>query len=254
MAQNSVMQTPGLPRIAVLEDDPDCRQLILRTLGADFDCAAYASSRELFWVIETFAVDLVLLDIGLPGESGFEIAREIRRRSQVPIIFVTGYDKERHEECALNLGGDDFVGKPFRPSSLVARIRSVLRRNGMPPDAKPRPGSFNDFSLDPGSFEVICNKQPCGRKCGARLTEMEFNILSVLFRAGEGVVTRDDICRVIAGRDWDRMNRSIDVHITHLRQKLADAFGTTSLIQTLRGAGYRLTSNPWLCNRRQNDR
>lgn len=242
------MQSTKPPRVVILEDDPGCRRLLQVALRADYDCAFCGSGKELLRSVEATAADLVLLDIGLPGENGLEIAREVRRRSQVPIIFVSGLDKETHEELALNLGGDDFVGKPFSSSVLVARIRSVLKRGAGKELAQPGVITYSDLYLDPGKFAVSCGR-PCGNTCRTSLTEMEFDILTVLMQSGAGIVTRDDIWRAIAGRDWDRQNRAIDVHIAHLRRKLVVAFGVTELIQTLRGGGYRLAANSWSCGR-----
>jgi DNA-binding response OmpR family regulator len=246
------MQEARPPRIAVLEDDPICRKLIQVILRPEFDCALSGNGTELLRMVESSAFDLVLLDIGLPGESGLEIAREIRRRSHVPIVFVTGHDKESHEEPALNMGGDDFITKPFKASALTARIRSVLRRTERKADTQPEVVSSCDLRLDSAKFTVTCTKS-CGVECSAQLTEMEFDILSILFKAREGIVTRDDIWRTIAGVDWDPQNRNIDVHIAHLRHKLSATYGATNLIQTLRGEGYRITSDPWTCGREPND-
>lgn len=241
------MLSSRAPRIAILEDNPDCRRLLQVTLRADYECVFCRSGDELLRIVGAAAADLVLLDIGLPGTNGMEIAREIRRSSQVPIIFVTAQGS--HEEAALNLGGDDFINKPYSPMVLSGRIRSVLRRCEPKKDAdQTGTVSYADLLLDPGLFAVVCGKT-CGHACSAQLTKMEFDILSVLFRSKDRSATRDDIWRMISGRDWDRQNRNIDVHLAHIRHKLNAAFGVSDLIQTLRGVGYRLASDNWCCDK-----
>lgn len=240
--------TPSKSRIVILEDDIACRRMMEASLRADYDCIPCGSGKELLRFVVNNAPDLILIDIGLPGENGLEIAREIRRYSDVPMIFITGYDRETNEAVALDLGGDDFVCKPFSPSALAARIRRLLKRVAANVSSLEKALSFCDLRLDPGKLEVVCDR-PCGYECRAHLTAMEFDIFRHLVHAEEHVVCRDNFMRAIYGRSSDPQCRNIDVHIAHVRSKLYAAFGVEDLIQTLRGKGYRISHIEWNCPR-----
>jgi DNA-binding response OmpR family regulator len=225
-----------LPKVAILEDDPDCRTLLRYMLGFEHDVYFAQCGADLLKRVDCGSVDVVLLDIQLPREDGFSIARAIRRASRVPIVFVSALDADDAVVKGLNIGGDDYVTKPFSQAVLTARIRNLLRRepdSTQPPSAHVRVGEFR-LDLD---RSVLID----GKGGALPLTEMEARVLALLMQMGGVPVTRDDLYRSIHGRDWDRMSREIDVHVSNLRRKLELTFELTDAIRHVRGIGYRLS-------------
>ena len=223
------------PCLVVLEDDPDCRNLLHHGLRGEYDVVFVNSGAELLARLDSDTVDLVVLDIRLPHEDGFSIARQIRRVSEVPVVFLSGLDAEDAVVKGLDIGGDDYVTKPFSTSVLAARIRNLLRREPKPPNPSPRINEYGEYRLDPLGKLLV---HPDGRT--ARLTEMEVRILDMLMQATGVPVSRDELYRRIHGRGWDRMSREIDVHISNLRRKLQAEFEINDAVQHIRGIGYRL--------------
>jgi len=172
-------------------------------------------------------IRLVVLDVMLPGIGGFEILRRLRRRSAVPVIVLTarGVDEDRIE--GLELGADDYLAKPCNPRELVARIRAILRRS------EPRPGAAVEaggVTLDPATRQARSGGKP------VELTTFEFDILELLMRSAGSVVHRDRLMENFYHRKTTPFDRSIDMHISHLRKKLQ---GGEGLIKTIRGVGYQ---------------
>ncbi len=225
-----------LPSLLVLEDDPACCKLLHHGLRGEFETVFVNTGAELLAKLDCGTVDLVLLDIRLPREDGFSIARQIRRSSPVPIVFISGLDAEEAVVKGLDIGGDDYVTKPFSPSVLAARIRNILRREHKPPGSSAAIISHGDYSLEPAR-KLMTHVD--GRT--ALLTEMEVEVLGMLMHSIGLPVSRDELFRRIHGREWDRMSREIDVHVSNLRRKLHAAFGIQDAVQHVRGVGYRLS-------------
>jgi two-component system response regulator CpxR len=179
--------------------------------------------------------DLIVLDVMLPGMDGFEILRRIRQKSRIPVLMLTARGEDVNRIEGLELGADDYVPKPFNPRELAARIRAILRRT----EGKPEPGrgrlDINGVSLDPGSRQVSVDGQR------VELTTLEFDILELLMRSAGGVLSRDALMEAIYNRKSTPFERSIDMHISHLRRKLE--LGRT-LIKTVRGSGYQFCRTP----------
>ncbi len=173
--------------------------------------------------------DLILLDVMLPLQDGFEVLRQIRKQSGVPIIMLTARSEQEDRVTGLNLGADDYLGKPFGPQELVARIRAVLRRTDPAPSDS---GCIRvrDISLNAHARAVSKG----GREI--ELTSYEFDILAILMRSAGRVVSRDEIAAVLYKRDSTPFERAIDVHVCHLRRKI-EIDGRT-WIRTVRGSGY----------------
>jgi len=177
-------------------------------------------------------VDLVVLDVMLPGIDGFEILRRLRPKSAVPVLMLTARGEDVDRIVGLELGADDYLPKPFNPKELVARMRAILRRY------EPRPASADGrlevygVTLDPGSREAAVQGH------AVELTTFEFDILEVLLRSAGRVISRDELMETFYNRKATAFDRSIDMHISHLRKKLGSE---GNRIKTIRGVGYQFT-------------
>ena len=179
--------------------------------------------------------DLVVLDVMLPGLDGFEILRRLRPQSKVPVIMLTARGEDVDRIVGLELGADDYLPKPFNPRELTARIRAVLRRYEQRPAAAAGRLEVGGVTLDPGTREV----QSGGKR--ADLTTFEFDILEVLMRSAGHVVSRDALMENFYNRKATPFDRSIDMHISHLRKKIERG---DELIKTIRGVGYQFCRTP----------
>jgi two-component system response regulator CpxR len=173
--------------------------------------------------------DLVLLDVMLPSLEGFELLRQVRRRSQVPVIMLTARTAQADRILGLNAGADDYLPKPFGPEELLARIRAVLRRVDARRRSEVEVLEVGPVKLVPGTREALCE----GRT--VRLTSIEFEVLELLLRTAGRVLSRDALMTSLYQRRATPFDRSIDVHISHIRKKLKHH---GELIQTIRGIGY----------------
>ncbi len=180
-------------------------------------------------------IDLVVLDVMLPGIDGFEILRRLRVRSKVPVIMLTARGEDVDRIIGLEIGADDYLAKPFNPRELAARIRAILRRYEARPASPSTRLEVNGILLDPASREVISN----GKQID--LTTFEFDILEMLMRSAGRVLSRDALMENFYNRKATPFDRSIDMHISHLRKKLERG---DSIIKTIRGVGYQLARTP----------
>lgn len=176
----------------------------------------------------------VILDIMLPDASGLDALRILRTKSRIPIIMLTARGDDVDRVLGLEMGADDYVPKPFSPRELVARIKAVLRRAGNPAPVSDAPLAVGDIRLFPGPRRVEIRGLPLD------LTATEFNILEILLRAGERVVSKDELSIAVLGRERQPYDRSIDVHVSNLRQKLGASGSAAGAIETVRGVGYRM--------------
>jgi len=180
-------------------------------------------------------VDLVVLDVMLPGIDGFEILRRLREKSKVPVIMLTARGEDVDRIVGLELGADDYLPKPFNPRELVARIRAVVRRYEPRPAAPSHRIEVNGLVLDTGTREVTAN----GKRLD--LTTFEFDILEQLMRSAGHVLSRDALMEAFYNRKATPFDRSIDMHISHLRKKIENG---DALIKTIRGVGYQFCRTP----------
>ena len=182
------------------------------------------------------SVDLILLDLGLPGEDGFDLTRYLRQHWHGPIIIVTGRGESVDRVVGLELGADDYVTKPFDLRELLARVRTVLRRTSERSSSSAANGStllFSGFRLDPGSHSLI---DPHGKLVD--LTTGEFALLKILLEHPNRVLSRDDLMTGLHGRDAGPFDRAIDVQISRLRRKIEIDPARPEIIKSVRGAGY----------------
>ncbi|MFB3829261.1 MAG: response regulator transcription factor [Bryobacteraceae bacterium] len=179
---------------------------------------------------------LIILDVMLPGMDGFAILREFRKKSHTPVLMLTARGEDVDRIVGLEMGADDYLAKPFNPRELVARIRAILRRYEVRPETAPGRLEVNGVVLDTGSRQVWDR----GRE--VELTTFEFDILEALMRAAGRVLSRDALMEQLYNRKATPFDRSIDMHISHLRKKLESPERT--VIKTVRGVGYQFCRTP----------
>ncbi len=232
-------------RLLVVEDDPDISTLVARYLGSQgFTVDVAANGAMLRQALAAGPVDLVLLDLGLPGEDGFALTRYLHEHWQGPVIIVSGRGESVDRVVGLELGADDYVTKPFDLRELLARVRSVLRRYASrapapaAPAAAPADGllEFAGFRLDPGS-RVLTDAE--GREIP--LTTGEFELLKLFLDHPNRVMSRNDIMSRIHGRDVGPYDRAIDVQLSRLRRKIDADPDRSPLFKSVRGTGYIFT-------------
>jgi DNA-binding response OmpR family regulator len=216
--------------ILVVEDDEQIAELMRDFLEAEgFRVRHAASGRETNEQLLLGRPDLVLLDVMLPDESGFEICRRLRRDSSVPVLFLSARDSDADKIRGLGLGGDDYIVKSATPAEVVARVKAVLRRASPPDGQRLR---FGEFEVDIAAHEVSCE----GRQID--LTAREFELLRILVEHPRKVLSRDQLFELVWGSFGDRS--AVAVYIGRLRHKLEPDPARPRYIVTVWGAGYRL--------------
>jgi two-component system OmpR family response regulator len=231
------MQTA--PHILVVDDDPEIRKLLGRYLDLQgLRVSLAADRRELEEKLSTQQIELIVLDVMLPDGSGLDICRQLRdRRPHIPVILLTALKEEVDRIIGLEIGADDYLGKPFNPRELVARIRAVLRRVSdvaEPPTVAAY--RFSGFVASPATRSVI---DPEG--VDIVLTGAEFDLLHVFLDRPGRVLSRDQLLDLTQGREFDPLDRSIDVLMSRLRRKLGDG-GSFQIFKTVRNGGYQLAT------------
>ncbi len=223
-------------RLLIVDDDVELSGMLTEYLaGEGFETEVVHDGEAGVAAALSGRFDALVLDVMMPRLNGIEALRRIRRVSDVPIIMLTARGDNLDRVAGLEMGADDYVPKPYFPLELVARIRAVLRRRPhLERQSEDRPLDFAGLELDSGRHRVSFG----GRELD--LTSSEFNVLEALMRAGEAVVTKDDLSLVALGRPREQFDRSLDVHVSNIRQKLVAAGADTLHIETVRGVGYRL--------------
>ena len=231
----------GPRKILVVDDDQElCELLIeyLRRESFDVECAHDGASGLARAVNGGF--DVMILDVMLPELSGFDLLRQLRRSSAVPVLMLTARGEDVDRIVGLELGADDYLPKPFNPRELVARIHAILRRTQ--PGASPGedlPGGapsirLHELAVHPARREASYGGRPIA------LTTVEFDVLHQLAAAAGRIVSRDDISKVALGRPYTAYDRSVDMHVMNLRRKIQPLAGDLVQIKTVRSAGYML--------------
>jgi len=237
-AHDDASETIAPLRILVVDPDEATSTSIVEYLQLDrFSARAVASARDMRDAFETEKLDAILLDLILPDDSGWNALRWLRARSEVPIIIITAKGATVDKIVGLELGADDYLVKPFEIRELVARLTSVLRRTHRP-KAAAEPATagsvrFAEWVLDFASLQL---KRDGGERI--HLTQAEYRLLSLPVRHPNRVVGRDQLVSCLGMRDWDPLDRSVDVRISKLRSKIDRDPKFPSLIRTVRGAGY----------------
>ncbi|MEG0001692.1 MAG: response regulator transcription factor [Comamonas sp.] len=237
------MNTRIDPHILVIDDDPDIRQLVVEYLGKnDMRVSAGSSGKEMFEVFDREAIDLVLLDLKLPGEDGMQLARQLRERATVPIVLLTGRNEEADRVMGLELGADDYVTKPFSPRELLARLRAVLRRYQVQATLPERDNTRRAFRFSGWELNLRTRRLLAPDGHSVELSNGEFSLLNALCRAPQRVLTRDQLLSMSRLHEAEVYDRTVDVQIRRLRLKMEPDQSRPALIVTERGAGYRLAS------------
>jgi two-component system, OmpR family, response regulator len=224
--------------ILLVDDDREIRSLLREYLEKNgYRATAAADGKGMRRALEQTHVDLIVLDLMLPGEDGLSLCRELRTKSQIPILMLTALAEEVDRIVGLEVGADDYLAKPFSPRELLGRIKAILRRTTqIPREAAPDavPGyRFGDWQLD-----MTTRTLTHADGSSVALNGAEFRLLSVLLAHPKRVLSRAQLMEVLRGRDMDPFDRSIDVRISRLRQTLRDEARSPTIIKTVYGEGY----------------
>lgn len=224
--------------ILLIDDDIEQTTMLAEYLsGEGFSAQAVYNATDGTRAALSGTADLVILDIMMPGGNGIDALRAIRARSDVPVIMLTARGNDTERVVGLELGADDYVTKPYYPRELVARLRAVLRRPARTPAQAQDILIAGRLTLDRGRRHVAWQNE------AIELTATEFNLLEALMRAGDWVATKDDLSLRLLGRRRESYDRSIDVHVSNLRQKLEPRTERRIRIETVRGVGWRLLAS-----------
>ena len=233
--------------ILVVDDDPDMRETVCMALLRDgYRVQEAEDGHGMRAVLAQCHVDLVILDLVLPGESGLDLARELRNSSDIPLIMLTGKDNVIDKVVGLEIGADDYITKPFHARELVARIRTVLRRSrSNTGKAEPDPGEASSGTIQFGDWQLDLFGQRLTGSNGNSvvLTTYEFQVLSALAQHPGKALSRDQIMDLVADREWNPFDRSIDVLIGKIRRKLGDNSHNPQFIRTIRNIGYMFVAD-----------
>jgi two-component system OmpR family response regulator len=226
--------------ILIVDDDRDIRTLLADYLESNSYRALCAADGQAMWkMLDEAKPDLVVLDLNLPGDDGLTLCRKLRAQSTLPVIMLTARGEPLDRILGLEMGADDYLPKPFEPRELLARIRSVLRRsNAMPSGGaadKAQQMRFSNWTLDLTARHLL---NPDG--IVIMLSGAEFRLLKVFLEHPNRVLNRDQLLNLTQGRDADPFDRSIDIQISRLRQKLGEDARVPQIIKTVRNGGYVL--------------
>jgi DNA-binding response OmpR family regulator len=233
------------PKILIVDDDVRiCRMLRLYLKREGYVVSIAANGEEMWQQFENDTPDLILLDVILPGDDGITLARELRKKSDVGIIMLTGKNDPVDQIIGLEMGADDYVTKPFDERQLLARIRSLLRRKSVSSassDKKTGEGKskvhFGGWEMDLLSHELV---SPLGDE--QALTSHEFRLLEIFIQNPGTVMSRDQIMQHMYDRDWSHNDRSIDVLVGKLRKKIEEDPAQPKLVLTIRNFGYKFAA------------
>jgi len=221
-----------MQRLLVIDDDPKLGGLLREYLGArGYQVELAADGPRGLERHAQGDVDLIILDVMMPGMDGLEVLRQLRATARTPVVMLTARGDDVDRIIGLELGADDYLPKPFNPRELLARVSAVLRR-GAPAPAPVVALSASGIRLDPERREVQVDGQPVD------LTTTEFELLRALLAAAGRIIPRERLMELARGQEWAAFDRSVDVHISHLRRKLGDDPKAPRLIKTIRGVGY----------------
>ena len=217
------------PSLLLVEDEESIGALVHAYLEqTGYRVSWVRSGEEALAHLERLRPRMVILDVGLPGADGFDVCRDIRARSKVPIVMLTARDEEGDRVAGLEVGADDYVTKPFSPRELAARVKAVLRRT--------EPGSAEMQSLELGDLVLVPDaREVTVAGATVELTGKEFDLLAYLLQNAGIVVSRDQLLDRVWGMTYAGGTRTVDVHVAQLRRKL----GRPDAIRTLRGSGYK---------------
>ncbi|RLE16746.1 MAG: DNA-binding response regulator [Acidobacteria bacterium] len=221
------------PRLMIIDDDVNLNELLENYLS-DFGFLVHSATRPRTGLtkLDSGAYDLLVLDVMMPEMDGFEVLKEVREKSNLPVIMLTARGEVMDRVLGLELGADDYLPKPFEPRELVARIRSILKRSGSDEEGREEIQTSSGLELLPARKEARVNGERLD------LTTMEYDMLELLVTRKGRILSRDFIMESLKGYEWEVYDRSIDVAISRVRAKLGDNPASPRFIKTVRGAGY----------------
>ncbi len=233
------MDTPD--HILVVDDDAEIRRLLASYLLKNgLRVTAVADGKAMWQALDAGRIDLIVLDLMLPGEDGLTLCRTLRARSEIPIIMLTARSEETDRIVGLEMGADDYLPKPFSARELLARIKVILRRARSLPEnlraEEARTIRFDDWVLDTAHRHLVS-----AAGVVTPLSGTEYRLLRIFLRHPNRVLTRDQLVDLTQGREADPLDRSIDVQVSRLRHRLGDDPRDPRLIKTVRGEGYVLS-------------
>ncbi len=229
------------PHILVVDDHADIRDLLKRFLeqhGFKVTCAR--DGKEMKRLMEHGHFTLLVLDLMMPGEDGLTLCRDLRARSSIPVVMLTAMGEEMDRIIGLEMGADDYLAKPFNPRELLARIKAVLRRANLMPEAQedlPERLYFDQWQLDLARRELIDQQG-----VAISLSTAEFDLLKVFLEKPKRVLSRDQLLDLARGREAQAFDRAIDTLVSRLRRKLEDDPKKPELIKTVWGGGYMFSA------------
>ena len=227
------------PHVLALDDDPSIRDLLATYLAQnEMRVTAVADGSSLIETLSREAIDLVVLDLRLPGEDGMQIMHRIRQRSSIPILVLTGVAEEADRVMGLELGADDYLPKPFSPRELLARIRALLRRAKAQASVAQRVAEIRAWRFGDWELNVGLRKLRAAEGRLVDLTNGEFSLLAAMLSAPKRILTRDQLLELSRLHNAEVYDRTIDVQILRLRRKIEPDPAHPTYIRTERGAGY----------------
>ncbi len=222
--------------ILIVDDDPNIREVISFALDkASMKVISASDGQQALEAFNKSNPDLVILDITMPEKDGLEVCKEIRKTSDVPVLFLSSRDEEIDRVVGLEIGGDDYVTKPFSPRELVARVNAILKRTLAKPASEEKKLTHGNVRLEIEKHAAYWNDIPID------LTAIEFAVLQTFLQYPEKVYSRDDIMNGAYDYNINVSDRTIDSHIRNVRSKYRDV-GCESVIETVHGVGYKLGS------------
>ncbi len=226
--------------ILIVDDDAEIRGLLRDYLARNgFEASVAADGKAMWAVLARTRVDLIVLDLMLPGDDGLTLCRKLRAESDTPVIMLTALGEDTDRIVGLEMGADDYLAKPFNPRELLARIKSVLRRHrSLPMNLRAdeaREVAFAGWRLDTVARHLVSDDGVV-----TSLSGNEYQLLRVFLSHPNHVLSRDQLMLLTRGHDADPMDRSIDIGVSRLRQRLGDAAAEPRIIKTVRGEGYVL--------------
>jgi two-component system OmpR family response regulator len=245
-----MMRMENPTQILVVDDDREIRMLLAEYLDSNgFRTFTAANGTEMRKQLDAVRIELVVLDLTLPGEDGLTLCRTLRANSTLPVIMLTARGDPLDRILGLEMGADDYLAKPFEPRELFARIRSVLRRtNALPPNMVSSEAHMMQF--DGWRLDLMARHLLAADGTVVALSGAEFRMLKVFLEHPNRVLNRDQLLELTQGREADPFDRSVDIQISRLRQKLGDDARTPRVVKTVRNEGYVLSATVTVENRR----
>ena len=229
-------------RILVVDDDVRLRELLQRYLSEQgFTVKVANDAKEMDAALANESIDLMVLDLMLPGEDGLSLCRSLRAQSNIPVLMLTARGSEIDRIVGLEMGADDYLAKPFNPRELLARVKSILRRAKSLPHQQVA-ADVSSYRFGQWSLDVATRNITAADGLVVPLSGAEFRLLSIFLEHPQVVLSRDQLLELVSGRETIPFDRSIDVLIGRLRKRLNDDGKEPTLIKTVRGAGYVLAT------------